>query len=140
MRKPENTFIVGVHKYLPPETFLHREKMNNPYRSATADWWYSGDALDLWVEYKYIKDLPVRDATLVKPGLSDLQKDWCTARYKEGRHVRVVVGTKHGCIVFRNPQEWLKGLSVGECRARMLLRADFASRIRDHCHEGIRLC
>lgn len=139
MRKPENTFISGVHKYMPPDNALHREKMNNPYRSGTADWWYSGNAADMWIEYKYSAELPVRDKTVVVPSLSPMQQVWTKRRYEEGRHVRVVLGSKAGAVVFYTPEEWLDGLEAGLCRSRLVSRQTLAELITMHCSEGVTL-
>lgn len=121
--KPENQFISSVHKYLPPKDTLHREKMNNPYSSGTADWWYSGNKADLWCEYKYLPKLPVRANIL--PELSELQKEWLAGRYREGRNVAVVVGSPEGAVVYRE-LEWLLPLTPAEFRGRALSRQELA--------------
>ena len=138
--KPETTFIQGTHKYLPDKRTLHREKMNNPYSSGTADCWYSGKAADLWVEYKYLAELPKRDSTLLVPGLSEQQQDWCRNRFNEGRNVVVVLGTKLGAVIFRHPDEWANGLSTAVCRSRLVTRQALAAQIAQHCLEGLLLC
>ncbi len=101
--KPENSFITGVHKFLPPSKILHREKMNNPYRGGTADWWYSGNLCDLWVEYKFLPRVPQRgDMTPERYGLTALQLDWLHRRHVEGRNVAVIVGTPKGGVIMRD--------------------------------------
>lgn len=122
--KPENTFISGVHKHLPSLEVLHREKMNNPFRSGTADWWYSGSKADLWVEYKYIPKLPVK--ALILPDLSERQKDWLAGRYREGRNVAVVVGSPEGCVIYTS-LGWLKEIAPEEFRERACTRQELAS-------------
>ena len=102
--KPENSFIRGVHKYLPK---TYAEKMNNPWRSGTADVWYSGDRGDLWVEYKYIERIP-RSAEIL-PDLTPRQKRWLNNRFDEGRNVAVVLGTPSGGVIYRN-KEWMRPL------------------------------
>jgi hypothetical protein len=124
--KPETTFIASIHRLLPDE--IHREKMNNPYRSGTADVWYSGH-LDLWAEYKYVPSFPVRSALI--PDLSPLQLDWCTKRRAQGRSVIVIVGCKSGGLVLTDPHHWLHGVMPGELPT--LTRRDIASRITAHC-------
>lgn len=138
--KPETTFIRSVHNHLPGKQELHREKMNNPYSSGTADCWYSGTAADLWIEYKYSLALPKRDDTLVVPGLSAQQQDWCARRFAEGRHVVVVLGTKLGAVVFHHPDEWTNGLTTAICRDRLVTRQAMAAQIAQHCLEGPLLC
>ena len=105
--KPENQYISAVHKGLPSKEVLYREKMHNPFSSGTADWWYSGDLADLWVEYKFLAALPKRDNTSILAELSPLQKDWLEGRHREGRNVAVVIGSPEGAVVLRFP-DWLK--------------------------------
>lgn len=113
-----------MHKHLPFLEVLHREKMNNPFRSGTADWWYSGSKADLWVEYKYIPKLPVQ--ALILPDLSARQKDWLAGRYREGRNVAVVVGSPEGCVIYTS-LGWLDKLSPEEFRERACTRQELAS-------------
>jgi hypothetical protein len=96
-RKAETTFISSVHRHLP--TGVYREKMHNPYRSGTADVWYSGDK-DMWVEYKFLPALPKRLDTPVTLDLSENQKIWLKSRHREGRTVAVICGCKTGGVVF----------------------------------------
>lgn len=89
--KPESQFIRTVHKHfktigLPP----YWEKNWNAYRSGTPDVYYSGMNTDLWVEYKFVRRLPVH-APLVAD-LSPLQGLWLRRRYEEGRWVAVIIG------------------------------------------------
>lgn len=122
--KPESTFLRSVHRHLEG---VHFEKMNNPYRSGTADVWYSGQYGDLWVEYKYVPKLPTH--ANVVPDLSPNQRRWLAERAAEGRRVEVVVGTKEGGAVL-TPDEFLTGISPDVFRSRMLSRAALAERIR----------
>lgn len=132
--KPENAFITGVHKHLPPPKLFHREKMNNPYRGGTADWWYSSKR-DLWVEYKFIPTIPARGRVI--PKLSALQLEWLTGRHGEGRNVKVIVGCPQGgCVIPRDA--WQNGLSVDSFKTLLLTRRSLADYLlseteyRDH--------
>lgn len=98
MSKPETRYYSAVHKLLPSR--LHREKMHNPYRGGTADVWYSGNAGDLWVEYKWLAKLPVRASICLDKLLSPLQQQWLSGRHEEGRNVVVILGTPTGAWVF----------------------------------------
>jgi hypothetical protein len=128
-QKPENAFIAGVHKHLPPVKTFHREKMNNPYSSGTADVWYSS-VFDLWVEYKYIQKLPVR--VPVPVDLSELQKDWLERRYREGRNVWVIVGFNKGGVILQDLQ-WELPMSVAEFVQRAVDRKIIATSIIREC-------
>lgn len=129
--KPETTFYTSVHKHLPPLSELHREKMANPYRGGTADHWYSGRKADLWIEWKFIK-LPTRDDTVIRIGLSELQRDWLRRRRLEGRDVWVVVGCKEGAVVM-DRMAWEVPWKTHVFRANLQTRQSVAAAIRDHC-------
>jgi hypothetical protein len=106
--KPENTFISGVHKHLPPS--VYRMKTNNPYVAGIPDCYYSGVGGDLWVEYKFIANLPVRVPAKIE--LSALQRRWVEGRAAEGRNVAVIVGSPEGAMIFDGafvPEEMTSG-------------------------------
>ena len=125
--KPENQFVSGVHKYLPSVRVLHREKMNNPYRGGTADWWYSGSLSDFWIEYKFLPRVPQRGIIDAKRiGLTVLQVDWLRGRYEEGRKVGVIVGCPAGGVIMLD-LEWEKGIDVAQFNARIIERSALAS-------------
>lgn len=64
--------------------------------------WYSGCAGDLWVEYKYIRKLPVHTAVRIYDLLSAQQMRWLNDRFAEGRHVAVVLGSPLGAWIFED--------------------------------------
>ena len=104
---PENRFIQSIHRLLGAG--VYRLKNHNPYASGIPDCWYSGNAGDLWVEYKFMT-IPKRSSTIVDfcggkdPMISALQKKWLRDRYNEGRSVGVIIGTPEGGV-------WLPGIS-----------------------------
>lgn len=102
-RKPESTFYQSIHRLMPRK--LHKEKMNNPFSSGTADVWYSGNKGDMWVEYKYISVPPKNAEMFVHKELSGPQKLWLGDRYREGRTVIVVLGTPLGAWIYKD-LEW----------------------------------
>jgi hypothetical protein len=73
--------------------------MYNIYRGGTPDFWYSGYKSDLWVEYKWIKQLPKKGTTPIKADLSGLQTLWLDDAMKKGRNVCVIVGSPQGCAI-----------------------------------------
>lgn len=129
-RKPENTFIDGVHNHLPPKKLAHREKMNNPYSSGTADWWYSGKRGDIWIEYKYIPKIP-KTATVL-PDLTKLQQEWLNDRFAEGRSVFVIVGCPQGGVVYSKKQ-WMNEMTPDKFLSKVISRKDIARFIADNC-------
>lgn len=134
MAKPENQFISGVHKYLPSIGVLHREKMANPYRGGTADWWYSGrgkKSRDLWIEWKFLQRVPVRVAIdLVSKGdiISALQRQWLRNRHEEGRNVWVGVGCAGGGLLLRS-MAWELPIDPAVFRSQLVDRKTLACQI-----------
>lgn len=123
--KPETVFIASVHKHLPPKPQLHREKMNNPYSSGTADVWYSGSLRDLWIEYKFLPRVPSRAAVVPTKLLSALQLEWLNDRYAEGRNVGVIIGCPTGGVVLRD-KEWENEIPAKEFATRIQSRSELA--------------
>lgn len=125
MATPENTFIGAVHRHLPAELYLM--KNHNQFNGGIADVWYSGDAADLWVEYKFIA-IPKRDNTVIVPELSALQQEWLTSRHAEGRNVGVIVGSKDGGVWFPGTS-WKETFTAGQFRSTILNRKHLAQTI-----------
>lgn len=119
--KPENRFIGSLHKKLPKG--IHAEKMSNPWRTGTADVWYSGVDGDLWIEYKFIERIP-RSAEIL-PDLTPRQMQWLNDRFAEGRNVAVVLGTPTGGVIYRNG-EWSIPLSPDAFKERMVSKEEIA--------------
>lgn len=113
-RGPENTFISSVHRHLPVN--LYSMKNHNQFNGGIADCWYSGKSADLWVEYKFI-DVPKRADTMIdlcNPKLlSALQQEWLESRYREGRNIAVIVGSKNGGVIFQNT-DWMEPISSAD--------------------------
>jgi len=95
--KPETLFTNRVNKRLPQDVYA--EKQHNFYRGGTPDFWYSGYKADLWVEYKWIKQLPKKESTPIKADLSGLQTLWLDDAHKKGRNVCVIIGSPQGCAI-----------------------------------------
>lgn len=129
--KPENSFIAGVHRLLPPT--LYRMKNHNQFNAGIADVWYSGPKRDLWIEYKFLVP-PKLGATVIDlcggkhPMLSLLQQQWLAARHHEGRDVAVVVGTPKGGAWFE-PLKWTEPLTTAKFMTMLTPRPALADRI-----------
>lgn len=79
----------------------------------------------LKVEFKYLKELPVRDTTLVAPKWqNDLQREWLGNYWDCNGHALAIIFVatkpKTQCIVFANKKEWETGLPKSECERRMI--------------------
>lgn len=71
---PETNFIQRVHRHLPKN--IYRWKIAAAFNNGVPDCYYSGPQNDLWIEYK-----------AANGRLSDLQSNWLTKRWDEGRNV-----------------------------------------------------
>lgn len=122
--KPETAFTSSINALLKGKE-VYYEKMHNPYRAGTPDYWYSGKSGDLWVEYKFRPSLPARPTTPVPLGLTPRQLDWLAERQAEGRRVAVIFGWGKQAVVLTDKM-WLLSFTPNELRARALSRAEVA--------------
>lgn len=123
--KPETSFRLRIERALPRS--IYREKMNNPFRGGTADCWYSGRSDDLWVEYKFLPQLPQRGIVDAKRiGLSMLQLQWLRGRYEEGRNVCVITGCPSGGVIMLD-LEWEAGITAETFRERTVSVKELAA-------------
>lgn len=135
-QKPETTFTASVHKHLPPgREKPYWMKNSNAYTAGIWDCWYSSDAADLWVEYKFIV-LPKRDTTLIEPDLSELQLKWGRDRYAEGRNLAVIVGCKEGGVILWD-KDWENPIPTAEFKQDLLSRKELADWIINYTQKGI---
>lgn len=122
--KPETSFINSVHRFLPPGRHdPYWMKNNNIYTSGIWDVWYSGPRLDMWVEYKFLAHVPVKEMFI--PGLSELQLAWGFSRYAEGRNMAVIVGCKEGGVIYEH-LDWLVPTSRDEFMSMVWTRKEIA--------------
>lgn len=116
----ESDFNQAVHKRLPPEIFAW--KIRDDYQGGVPDAYYrrrDGDkGTPLWIEYKYLKKLPVRANTLIVPDLSDLQVKWLKEASQAGEEVRVIVGFGSQGVVFELA-EALAGITTEDFKLRL---------------------
>jgi hypothetical protein len=124
--KAETNFANSVHKYLTPNVYA--EKMHNPYRGGTPDFYFEGIGRSVWAEYKFVV-LPKRADTYIVPNLSALQKDWLERNRQNGGAPVVIVGCEYGGRVFSNHTQWEMGMTCGEFVAGMKKRKELAALI-----------
>lgn len=96
-RKPEKVFEGNVNKHVSQS--VHHEAMGTGFSNGTPDRWYDGPARDLWVEYKFLQEIPpvVRLADRsARVKLSALQQRWLNRASRNGRNTAVIVGVPGG--------------------------------------------
>ncbi len=92
----EHSFVKSIHRKIP--AVVHKWKIHDTYAGGVPDAFYSGPNGVLFIEYKYIKNLPKRNTTTLKHTLSKLQIQWLN-RVSEGAKVAVVIGVEDTAII-----------------------------------------
>lgn len=105
----ESQYTRAIHKLVKPMG-VYAWKIADRFTNGVPDAYYSGAKGDIWVEYKFLKELPKRNFT---PKLSELQKQWLNNRYEEGRNVAVIVGTPKGGFILVN-KAWNTKVSAND--------------------------
>lgn len=109
----EHSFIKTFHKKLDPSIKIW--KIYDPYQGGVPDTLLFGSAGQMiFVEYKYVKTLPKRNTTIIKPALSAQQSEWLKDKTARNINALVVLGTQNGVVVFRTPDEWDNGVVRSE--------------------------
>lgn len=131
MKKPERQFRNSVTKYLSGQS-LYVWAINDSYHAGVPDHYYSGDATDLWAEYKHFPvDRTAFSLSLPEksPKLTRLQQHWLNSQYDRGRNVWVIVGMPSGGVILQDKQ-WLERYEV----TSLLSRKQIAQQILEVCH------
>ena len=109
MAKPEATFMSSIHRHLKGIEEVDAISMAGTYTNGIADVYYDGLKSDLWVEYKFIRQLPKKLDLLrltTSPYLSALQNHFLQRRYLNGHRAWVIVGCAKGGIILYAPSLW----------------------------------
>lgn len=92
-QKQETTFAALINKGLPEN--IYYEKMSNPFRAGTPDFYYEGPAGILWAEYKWIEKPWVEDklpADICNSRSWLRQLQWLKRAHESGVATAVIVG------------------------------------------------
>ena len=103
---------------------LYVWKINDNYEGGVPDIFIAGtEGRTMFVECKYIHELPKRDSTPVIPALSDQQWYWLTSRSLQGVRVSVIMGIGKQAAIFDDSSEWKTGVPSGVLKDRLLSKA-----------------
>ena len=128
----ERQFITKVHKNLSSD--IYKWKINDSYTGGVPDCFYTGPAGHCFVEYKYKKELPKRDTTLINFNLSALQAIWLTERSKQGVLCYLVVDVGNLVVITQDFGKANKYLT-GEFLEDSMLFKDFIDKLDKMCVE-----
>lgn len=122
----ESQYTSNVGKRLP--TALFRSwKINDNFAGGVPDAFYrsKNGVKPLWAEYKFIKQLPKRGSTKIKPNLSEQQLFWLKEALAANELAVVIVGCesikykRQVCgVVLTDPNEWAEGITADEFAKR----------------------
>lgn len=126
----ENDYWQALRRHLVPRVYAW--KIAASYVRGIPDWWGSGSSQDLWVENKRVaggKELPaILDLTDSNKYLTIHQQLWLERRYKEGRHVGVVVFSRIGHLYLPS-LTWQKSISKLEFHDKAMPYAALADKL-----------
>ena len=109
----EHSFVKSFHKRLHDDIKIW--KIYDPYQGGVPDAMLFGrNGLACFCEYKYVRSLPKRGTTIIKPALSAQQSLWLNDKISRGLLARVILGSEDGVVIFRTSCEWDKGLTRQE--------------------------
>lgn len=92
----EHSFVKAIHRKLSPD--VYKWKIHDTYTGGVPDAMYAGPAGVLFVEYKYVKQLPKRNDTIIRHSLSKLQADWLN-RMKHSTKVALILGIEDTALI-----------------------------------------
>ena len=70
----EHSFIRSIHTNISSDVFVW--KIADKYQGGVPDTYYSGPFGYMYIEYKYIQNIPKRSTTKIKVTLTELQRSW----------------------------------------------------------------
>lgn len=99
-------------------------KINDSFQPGVPDAFVELEDIEYWVEFKYIKKLPVRSNTLIdlmnhSKYLSLKQSNWLKRRYERKKDAIVVVGCPKGMVLFTH-REWEKPITSAEFKEKIV--------------------
>lgn len=95
----ETGFIKSIHNHIN-KSDVHIWKIHDTFTGGVPDAMYSGKAGVLFVEYKYVKELPKKDASLIRHSLSPQQVIWLNRMQQSVRAALIIgVGKNSGVII-----------------------------------------
>ena len=126
----ERHFINKIHKKLPSSIF--KWKINDSYHGGVPDCFYAGLAGHCFVEYKFRKELPKRDTTLINFKLSTQQEIWLTERSKQGVPCYLVLAVGNLVVITQDFEKANKYLT-SEFLEDSMTFVDFVAKLTKMC-------
>lgn len=126
----EHSFIRSVHRSL--HNNVTKWKIHDRYNGGVPDSFYMGAKGSLWAEYKYLKQLPKRDSTNLRLGLSPLQIEWLNLLYEYNHTVCVILGVENTALILLEKQ-WTANISKRYYLEQCIPRREVRDYIQSIC-------
>ena len=118
----EHSFVKSIHRYLHPD--VHKWKIHDTFTGGVPDAMYCGSKSLLFVEYKYVKELPKRDTTFLPHSLSPLQAQWLE-RINGPSTAALIIGVNDTAIII--PSDFSTNISRMRFQEEGVSRKDVAA-------------
>lgn len=128
----EHSFVKAIHRKLSPD--VYKWKIHDTYTGGVPDAMYAGPSGVLFVEYKYVKQLPKRDSTIIRHSLSKLQIDWLE-RMKHSTKVALILGIEDFALIIVD--DFSANISKMKYLELCVPRNEVANWIYQQTHEGV---
>tara|TARA_E500000081_G_scaffold63241_1_gene65570 strand:+ start:2863 stop:3225 length:363 start_codon:yes stop_codon:yes gene_type:complete len=86
---------------------------------------YAGPSGMLFVEYKYLKNLPKKDTTVITTGLSPLQLNWLNQMMDYGHRCVVAIGSSRGIFVISDANTLNENISNAKFQSLLISLDEF---------------
>lgn len=128
----EHSFIRSIHTNISSDVFVW--KIADKYQGGVPDTWYSGPSGYMFIEYKYIKNIPKRPTTQIKIALTELQRTWLRTAISHNHLAYIVLGSPAGVYITQDPD--LKHVIQEQLISQSIPKKNFISRIERVCTRG----
>ena len=119
----EHSFVKSVHRKLPKS--IYRWKIHDSFTGGVPDAMYAGPSGMLFVEYKYLKNLPKKDTTVITTGLSPLQLNWLNQMMDYGHRCVVAIGSSRGIFVISDANTLNENISNAKFQSLLISLDEF---------------
>ena len=128
----EHSFIRSIHTNISSDVFVW--KIADKYQGGVPDTYYSGPSGFMYIEYKYIQNIPKRSTTKVKVTLTELQRAWLRRAQSHNHLAYTVIGSSAGVYIIADPH--LVYVTQENLISKSIPKKNFIDRIERVCTRG----
>ena len=128
----EHSFIRSIHTNMSSDMFVW--KIADKYQGGVPDTYYSGPFGYMYIEYKYIQNIPKRSTTKIKVALTELQRSWLRKAQSHNHLAYTVIGSSAGVYIIANLD--LMYVTQENLISKSIPKKIFIDRIERVCTKG----